>query len=236
MGVEVVKRTAKSWQALLLIAWSAVVTGCTVTTVGRGVAAPTLGHAPRPLPASALSGLLLDNRDFDAIMGARLEVVDSRKTMYTNAPLDDGCLVWAEAQDYNYQGSGWTAMREEVLKDRRDNADHIAYQAVIAFPEALGANNFYAGQVTSWSRCDNRRVDLHDPGDTGPHYWELSKATARDGVLTITRTQENGRGWACQRALTAANNIVIDVSACADDVGQRGAEIAQKIAGHVPTA
>lgn len=221
--------------ALAMLTASALTAGCTVTTGGTVVAAPTLGHAPPPLPPSALSGLLLDTGDLGSIMDAHMEVVASADTMYTNRPLDDGCLVWAEAQDYTYQGSGWTAVRVEELKDHRGSPDHIAYQAVVAFPDGSAAHDFYAGQVTGWANCDNRRVDLHDQSDPTPHYWLLSKARAEDGVLTITRTQQGGaEGWACQRAMTTANNVVIDVSACADQVGDRGAQIAKRIAKKIP--
>ncbi|OBH11598.1 hypothetical protein A9X03_26635 [Mycobacterium sp. E1715] len=217
--------------ALAILALSALTAGCTATVSGTVVAAPTMGHAPQPLPPGALSGLLLSPTEIGSIMAAHMEVVDAGDTMYTNQPLADGCLVWAEAQDYSYQGSGWTAVRMQKLKDRRDNADHVAYQAVVSFPGGLAAHDFYASQVTGWANCDDRRVDLHDPGDPTAHYWTLSKARAEDGVLTITRVQEDGGGvWACQRALTASNNVVIDVSACADNVGDRGAQIAEHIA------
>ncbi|OBB92194.1 hypothetical protein A5781_20370 [Mycobacterium sp. 852002-30065_SCH5024008] len=228
-------RSAGKWLALSILVLSALTAGCTVMTDGRVVAAPTLGHAPQPLPTGALSGLLLDTGDVGSIMDAHMEVVASADTMYTNRPLEDGCLVWAEAQEYSYQGSGWTAVRVQELKDHRDRADHIAYQAVVAFPGALAAHDFYASQVTGWANCDNRRVDLHDPGDPNPHYWSLSKASVEDGVLAITRVQEEGvEGWACQRALTTANNIVVDVSACADHIDDRGAQIAKRIARKIP--
>ncbi|EFG74109.1 hypothetical protein HMPREF0591_5994 [Mycobacterium parascrofulaceum ATCC BAA-614] len=228
-------RIAGKRQALALLALSALTAGCTVTTEGRVVAAPTIGHAPRPLAPGALAGLLLDTGGIGAVMDADMAVVASADTMYTNRPLEDGCLVWAEAQEYSYEGSGWTAVRVQELKDHPDRPDHIAYQAVVAFPGASAAHDFYAGQVKAWADCDNRRVDLHDPGDPNAHYWTLSKATDDDGVLTITRVQEEGAGaWACQRALTTTNNVVVDVSACADHVGDRGAQIARRIARKIP--
>lgn len=208
----------------------ALTAGCTVTTDGSVVAAPTLGKAPQPLPTRALAGLLLDTTEIDPIMGASLDVVRSRDSMYRNEPLADGCLVWANAQQATYQGSGWTAVRMQQLGDRRDDADHIVYQAVVAFPDGLSAQEFYASQVTEWARCDDRRVDLHDPGDPNSHYWLLSKSTTTDGILTITRSVEEGTGWSCQRALTTQNNVVVDVSACAHDIEDRGAQIAQQIA------
>jgi hypothetical protein len=219
---------------LAILTLSALTVACTVTTDGTVVAAPTLGHAPQPLRPSALTGLLLEPGDIDSIMNTSgLKVVDSDDAMYTNRPLEDGCLVWAEAQEHVYAGSGWTAVRLQKLSDDPDHPDHLAYQAVVSYPHALDAHDFYAGQVTSWAGCDNRRVDLHDADDPNSHYWSLSKASDHDGILTIVRVEEGGGGWACQRAFTAANNIVIDVSACADNVGDRGTQIATRIAKKV---
>lgn len=91
-------------------------------------------------------------------------------------------LVWARAQRYNYQGSGWISVRDQRLVDRPDDADHIAYQAVVAFPDGLTARDFYDSQVTEWAKCDYRRVDLHDAGDPNAHYWSLTEATDNDGI------------------------------------------------------
>jgi hypothetical protein len=220
-------------RAAVILALAALTAGCTVTTGGTVVAAPTLGHAPQPLPSSALPGLLIEASDIGSIMGAGVHIVESSDAMYTNAPLPDGCLVWAEAQQVNYQGSGWTDVQEQKLQDRSDNADDIAYQAVVRYPDGLGAHDFYTSQVTGWAKCDDRRVDLHDPGDPHAHYWSLSKAVDNAGVLTITRDEEENPGWSCQHALTAKNNIVVDVSACAYTVGDRGVQLAKGIAAKI---
>lgn len=213
-----------------VLALCALTTGCTVTTNGTVEAAPALGQAPQPLPTRALIGLLLNASEISSIVGARMSVVESSDAMYTNEPLADGCLVWAGSQRYNYQGSGWTGVRSQRLLDRRDDADHIAYQAVVAFPDGLAAHEFYDSQVTEWAKCDDRRVDLHDAGDPNAHYWSLSKATDNDGILTITRVEdESTRGWSCQRALTAENNVVVDVSACMHHVDDQGIQIARQI-------
>lgn len=221
-------------QILPTLTLAVVMTGCAVTTHGTALPAPDLGHAPQPLTPAALTGLLLDPSEIGSIMDARLELADSADTMYTNRPEGDGCLIWAEAQDYTYRGSGWSAVRIQRLQDRSDNPDHLAYQAVVSFPDALSAHDFFASQVRGWATCDNRRVNLQDPGDTDDHYFTLNKASDDNGVLTVSRVQEGGRGWSCQHALTATNNVVIDVSGCAFDVGDRGARIAKAIAAKVP--
>ena len=220
----------RAWSAAMLCVLTA---GCTVSTNGTVVAAPTLGHAPPPIRAAALSSLLLSSREAGSIMGASLSVASSSQGLYENEPLDDGCLVWAEAQRHTYDGTGWTAVRVEELRDRPDDSDHVVYQSVVAFPDAASSHEFFADQVTDWAKCDDRRVDLHDPGDPNAHYWSLNTATEEHGVLTITRTEEENPRWSCQRAMTTKNNVVVDLSACAMDVDDRGAELARRIADKI---
>lgn len=221
---------ARMSKAPLTIALCVLASGCTVTTTGTVVAAPTLGHAPQPVSTAALSTLLLSTADAGSIMGAPVSLVSTSQGMYENKPLDDGCLVWAEAQRHTYAGSGWTAVRDEELRDRPDDSDHIVYQAVVAFPDAASASALFAAQKVEWARCDDRRVDLHDPSDPNAHYWSLNTATDEDGVLTITRSEEDLPGWSCQHAMTSKNNVVVDVAACAMNVDDRGAKLARRIA------
>lgn len=209
-------------------------TGCTATISGDVTAAPTLGRAPEPLSGSALAGLLLSAADVSSIMGTGMRVVENSDSLYANEPLPGGCLVWAEAQQANYKGSGWNAVHVQHLSDRTDNPDNIVYQAAVTFPDGQRSHDFYNGQATEWARCDDRRVDLHDPWDPHPHYWALSKAKNVDGVLTITRTEEDDPRWACQRALTVANNVVVDVSTCDySDPNDPAIQIAKRIAENI---
>lgn len=220
-------------RATAAAALGVLATGCTVTTDGAVVAAATLGQAPLPVPTSQLSDALLSAREAGSIMGATLSLTRSRHSMFDNEPLDDGCLVWADAQRHTYEGSGWTAVRVQELRDRPDDSDHIVYQSVVAFPDAASAQELFADQQGEWARCDDRRVDLHDPDDPDAHYWSLNAAAVEHGVLTITRSAEEFPGWGCQHAMTARNNVVVDVSACAIDVDDRGAELARRIAERI---
>jgi serine/threonine-protein kinase len=64
--------------------------------------------------------------------------------------------------------------------------------------------------------------------------WQLGTTANTDGTLTTVSTKVDGP-TACQRALTAVNNVVIDVSACLPSpVGDQGATIAHQIAERVP--
>lgn len=220
-----------------LIAASSICTmtaACTSTVTGTVAADPALGRAPAPLSDSAIAGLLLAARDIGSIMGTEMQVVETTDSMYANQPPPNGCLVWAEAQQAAYKNSGWTAVHVQHLSDHAANPDNIVYQAVIAFPDGQHSQDLFNAQTAEWARCDDRRVDLHDPWDPQSHYWALSKTSNVDGVLAITRIEEDDPRWACQRALTIANNIAIDVSTCDySDPNDPAVQIAKQIAQNI---
>jgi hypothetical protein len=56
-----------------------------------------------------------------------------------------------------------------------------------------------------------------------------------NGTLSATETQEGSSGYTCQRALTAANNVAIDVLACSSNQSDSAVNIAHQIAAKVPT-
>jgi PknH-like extracellular domain len=53
-------------------------------------------------------------------------------------------------------------------------------------------------------------------------------------MLSTSEVQEGGDGWTCQRALTARNNVVVDVVTCAySQVGASAIDIATQLAAKV---
>lgn len=60
------------------IALCVLAAGCTVTTTGTVVAAPTLGHAPQPVSTAALSTLLLSTHHHPIRRGPPGMVVPAR--------------------------------------------------------------------------------------------------------------------------------------------------------------
>jgi hypothetical protein len=65
--------------------------------------------------------------------------------------------------------------------------------------------------------------------------WTVGPVSNTNGVLSFIQTVA-ATAWTCQRALTAANNVVIDVFACSKDPAASGAvNIAHQIAAKVPT-
>lgn len=63
--------------------------------------------------------------------------------------------------------------------------------------------------------------------------WDVGPVAEHDGVLTVPLTEHDSDSWACQRALTAALNIVVDVLTCSAAPADSAASVAHRIADKV---
>lgn len=52
-------------------------------------------------------------------------------------------------------------------------------------------------------------------------------------TITVIDTQEGAEGWECQRAMSVANNVVVDVNACGYQITNQAGQIAAKIVDKV---
>lgn len=141
------------------------------------------------------------------------------------------CLaIDGAAQAKVYAGSGFMAVRDQTLRDG-DNFTHYAQQAVVLFPSAKQARTFFARSTKKWPECDEYK---HLQSGTE---WETGVVANTGGMLTTTAMQRDAGafGWACGRALTAINNVVVDVNTCSEDPGGTAADMAEQIAAKVPT-
>ncbi len=129
--------------------------GCTNVVDGTAVAADKSGPLHQdPIPVSALEGLLLDLSQINAALGATsMKVWFNAKAMWdwSKSVADKNCLaIDGPAQEKVYAGTGWTAMRGQRLDDSIDDSkkrDHYAIQAVVGFPTAHDAEEFYSSSV-----------------------------------------------------------------------------------------
>ena len=103
---------------------------------------------------------------------------------------DKDCLaVDGAAQDKVYAGTGWTAMRGQRLDDSIDdskNRKHYAIQAVVAFPNAQDASNFYNSSVQSWKTCANRKFNDVSPNQPDT-IWTVGDMHQDNGMLSSSR-------------------------------------------------
>ena len=218
-----------------------LIAGCDDVVDGHPVAGEKAGLANQtPIPVSALDGLLLDSSQINTALNATsMKIWFNAKAMWdwSKNITDTNCLaVDGAAQDKVYSGTGWTSMRGQRLDDSIDDSKkrkHYAIQAVVAFPNALDAANFYNSSVQRWKSCANRRFNDVNPNQRDT-IWTVNDLTNENGLLSTSEVQENGDGWNCQRALTSRNNIVIDIVTCAySDIGTSAVNIANQIASKI---
>ncbi len=227
----------RSLAAAALVA-VAVLTGCTATLPGKPVAAAA-EPAPPPVAAGDLDGLLLDEAEINGAMGATgMTLSESSKQMWDSSTeiSEPDCLPVYGAGEYEvYTGSGWSAMRYMSLQEPEDDPPHFAEQSVVAFPNHEVATNFFAESEKTWAVCADRRYNLRLPDLNIETLWTVGKIENTDAMLTTSMVMEDGDGWGCERALTVASNVVIDVTTCSYSRGGGGAAtIARDILEKMP--
>jgi len=187
--------------------------------------------------ADALDGLLLSPAEIGTAMASDAEV-PVKKTLTQMADTsaakpDQNCRFTQPAESTIYAKSGWKAVRSQELQEPVPNFAHHVIQAVVFFPDASGAANFFKASAQFWPLCANHEYHVLSPG--GPDkIFTMGAIDNTNGVLSTTDTLQDGNGWACQRALTASNNVVVDVAACATNpAGGAAVNIARQIADKV---
>ncbi|WP_149439461.1 sensor domain-containing protein [Mycolicibacterium sp. P1-5] len=214
------------------------VSGCSAVT--GGIARPA-DHAPLTSP-DGLPALLLAAPDVGAALASDDVVVttDVSKAWNDSAHFADvNCLAIAgAAQQGVYAGSGSTAVHGQVLREAptAPQWSHFAVQAVVSFPTAQAAAEFFTASQRSWAACSNRELNYAQPIGP-PQVWSVGQTTTDHDVLAVSRVQQSPQRWACQRALTVHSNVAVDVEACSLDGPTAAASaIAGEIAGRLPSA
>lgn len=200
-----------------------------------GAPAPTSATTTAaPVAEEGLRALLLTSEQINPIMAA----TDMAVTRTHTALSDDSatmepreCLaVDGAAQEQVYADSGHTGVREQMLSEG-DDFEHFVDQAVIAFPSAKRAAAFFDASAKQWPACQHYS---HTQSGTT---WTAGAVSNVNGVLSTVATQDNAGNevsWACGRALTVANNVVVDVNTCSADPKDSAVVVARQIAAKVP--
>jgi serine/threonine-protein kinase len=199
---------------------------------------PTAQSAPFATSA-LLEPLLLTPSEINTAMGTTGMVVSGSKIPevgFNNDPTvaDKACIPLVGAADIihgAYVGSGWTAVRVQSLEEQ--SRVNIVDQTVVSFSSADKAAAFFTASTQSWLICSNRQYTATYPGQTTE--WSVGPVSITNGTLSATNTQTNSTSSQCQRALTVANNVAIDIRACSvNPSSDVAANIAHQIAAKVP--
>ncbi|AKK28587.1 sensor domain-containing protein [Mycobacterium sp. EPa45] len=209
----------------------ATLSGC-VSTVGgtalRGEPASPASSGVPILTESDLDRVLLTAGEVNGVMGATgIRVTASSQNMSDNSDgvSDVDCLgAIYGAEQLVYQGSGWSALRDEVLQEPSGDNAHWVEQIAVLFPSTEKANAFVDKSRTIWQKCGGTSIDI-DNSDVHST-WKIDQPDAGGDILTQVSTQRNAGGWGCQHALTTASNVVIEAWACSDSIADEARVIA----------
>ena len=210
---------------------------------GSALPVPTM----RPVPVSALAGLLLSPDEINAIMGTQLkpEPVHNGPDESSNLLVEKECAEPAEPVQFNaYTGNSWIGAVQQPLVESKglqveDNwwilFPRRVVQGVVNFISADKAVDFLGKQKGVWAQCANRAINFNtgNPDDKPLDLGDFN--VTPDGTLTMTVSQEGAMGDRCARALAVRNNVAIDLHACSrDNPMEQALAMVKKIAAKIP--
>ncbi|OBA74837.1 hypothetical protein A5641_26685 [Mycobacterium sp. 1554424.7] len=186
---------------------------------------------PDPVPPSRLSALLLDPSDINNIMGSSEmtpgKPITSMDTSSVTLSLPNCQGALYTSQDPVYAGTGYSGISGLVSSEPGDNNDHWVNQAVVAFPSADKAKAFVQTSADKWKGCAGKTVTVTNKSKQ--YRWTLAQVNGSPPKIAMMETQEGADGWACERAMGVANNVVVDVNACGYHITDQGGQIIDKI-------
>lgn len=109
-------------------------------------------------------------------------------------------------------------MRGQILREATTTPvwSHYAVQAVVLFPTAAAAGDFFAAPSTAGPAA--RTAGSSYAQQLAPdQVWSVGPVATERDVLTVSRTERGPQAWTCQRALSVRGNVAVDVEACSLD-------------------
>jgi hypothetical protein len=221
--------------ALATLALCLALAGC------AGGSSAGASNPPKPVPDSALDGLLLSVAEVNAIF--ETTAMQPHKTVAQMADNRNllpnlNCLgVWQVNEAPIYESSHWKSLRQQLLRAPDTDAwDTLLVQSVVSYRTADGARGFFTESAGRWSKCTNHNVNIRLNDKPLPS-WKSGDLTRTDTRLTMAATRGSGdQTRSCQHVLETASNIIIDVMACGPRSATfaKAADITAKIESKMP--
>jgi len=212
-----------------VIAASVLLSGCVSTVSGTAVRAQH--GAPIDVPTlteAKLDDVLLSVGELNGIMGSSQMKVTSEleeMTDHSGEVSDPDCLsAIYGAEEPVYAGSGWTAVRDQVVREPGEDNEHWVEQTAVLYPSAEKAQKFFDESKSTWEKCSGYSVSVDDVDAT--YLWQIDDVTSDDSVITQMTAQEDADGWACQHALSVVSNLTVEAWACSYNIKDEAATIA----------
>ncbi len=224
--------TARRCGSAALAVAAITAAGCTTSTAGHQQPGADARRA------TELTKLLLTADEINEAMNTTAMTVDTTSsTLVDDSPYTkpvDCLAVSSIGQQQVYADTDWTAARIQSLHEPGHDYTHLAHQSVVEFPTPEASNAFYDKARRAWEACAPGRYTYATGSDDDAASWTVVPLEENRGILTASSIQV-GTVWLCQRALTAAAAVVVDVLTCSSDpaASQGALTIAQQIADRV---
>jgi hypothetical protein len=184
-----------------------------------------------PLTEAKLGDVLLSAGELNGIMGSTQMKVTSEleeMTDHSGQVSDPDCLgAIYGAEDPVYAGSGWTTMRDQVVREAGEDNEHWVEQTAVLYPSAEKTQKFFDDSKSTWEKCSGSSVSVDDQDAT--YLWHVDSVTSEDTLITQMTAQEDAEGWGCQHALSAVSNVIVEVWACGYSIKDEAATIANEM-------
>jgi hypothetical protein len=217
-------RLAAVWVAFLVVAAFGLMS-CTREVSGSPVKSNAMFSVD-------LGTVLLDTDEIDDVMGTSgSEVQDEGNapddTIEANPPECHGVVYIAGAIEY--ASTNFTAMRWRIVGAENVGA---VVEMVAQLPSVAKADEFIDKQTKSWEGCADEVITTKDKVSTSTTQDRVTAVRARPQTV-IASTLPLSSGMPCQHVLQAVSNVILDVSACGNNVSDQAEAIASKLADRV---
>jgi hypothetical protein len=130
-----------------------------------------------------------------------------------------------------YSGTGFSAVHGQQVANAQ--MSHNIAQYVVLFPTERDAASFFAASAQSWPACSNTTFTENLAGKATT--FSVGPVSNTNGVLSANVRLPTNVGPTCQRALTVAGNVIVDVTGCSTGQSDTAVVVARQIAAKVPT-
>jgi hypothetical protein len=184
-----------------------------------------------PMLSVDLGTVLLDADEIDDVMGTSgSEVLDEGNapddTIEANPPECHGVVYIAG--EIEYASTSFTAMRWRIV-----GAANVGVVEMVAqLPSVAKADEFIDEQTKAWEGCADEVITTKDKVGTSTTQDRVTAVRARPHTV-IASTLIVSSERRCQHVLQAVSNVILDVSACGNNVSDPAEAIASKLADRV---
>ena len=202
------------------VAFGTLTAGCANTVQGAAVKPKSSVPADNvpPLEESALDGLMLSTSELTKIAGVDLESFYSADEMNDNADLvsDSDCLgAIYPGEDRVYDGTGWSAIRDELLLESSGEDDaRLLEQTLVLFDSPDDAVEFFEASKATWNECAQiKDIEVEDGAWVPDAVEDIDERT-----ISLSAEVSGSLDGTCQHAIGVVSNLIVESFSCdADD-------------------